>query len=178
MANEQKRQNIWTTKKLKYSSLTPARIIAYKSTCLKFTRFIATVVRCKHFEYCDITRADMRLLYNKSKRCKIKLKDRTKDQMIGRLIKRECNRTSSARPFLHILLRLLLRVRGGIYNARFRRSSVKMVEFKRRYRPRKHQKQQPNKGQLWPETDMVVQCILYKKLLAPFYFRLFRSFCQ
>lgn len=30
---------------------------------------------------------------------------------------------------------------------------------------------------MWPETDMLLQYILYKKLLAPFYFRLFWSFC-
>lgn len=73
----------------------------------------------------------MRLLYNKCERFKIKLKDCTKDQMIGRLIKCQCNRTSSARPILRMLVRLLIQVSGAIYTARFRRSSVKMAEFKR-----------------------------------------------
>lgn len=56
------------------------------------------------------------------------LKDRTKDEMIGRLIKRQCNWTSSARPILRILVRLLVRVRGGKYTARFRRKNGQTQE--------------------------------------------------
>lgn len=58
------------------------------------------------------------------------LKDRTKDEMIGRLIKRQCNWTSSARPILHILVhvQLLVRVREGKYTIRFRRKNSQIQE--------------------------------------------------
>lgn len=48
--------------------------------------------------------------------------------MIGRLIKRQCNMTSSARPILRILVIWLVRVRGGKYTARFRRKNGQIQE--------------------------------------------------
>lgn len=48
--------------------------------------------------------------------------------MIGRLIKRQCSMTSSACLILHILVRLLVRVRGGKYTARFRRKNGQIQE--------------------------------------------------
>lgn len=86
----------------------------------------------------------MPLLYNDCECCETMQKDRTKVQMIGRLNVRQCDWKSGARPINCFIVKMLVRVRGGIYNARFTRSSVDIAECKRWYRPRRDQKQEPN----------------------------------
>lgn len=85
----------------------------------------------------------MPLLYNDCECCKPMQKDRTKLQMIGRLNVRQCDWKSGARPIKCLIVKMLVRVRGGIYNACFTRSSVDIAECKRKYRPSRDQKQEP-----------------------------------
>lgn len=86
----------------------------------------------------------MRMLYNGSECCKMTRWDRTKDQMIKQLNMHQCIRTSSARPTMRIILRMLVQPkgRGHIYRL-FRRFLVDIIECKRRYHPRRWQKRQP-----------------------------------
>lgn len=115
----------------------------------------------------------MRTLYNGSECYKMTRWDRTKDQMIRRLNMHQCIRTSSARPNMRIILRMLVRPKGGYIYRLFRRILVDLIEWKRRYYPRRWQKWQPNikvdcgLKQIWLFS---LYCI--SKLLAPVLFLL------
>lgn len=104
--------------------------------------------------------------------------DRTKDQMTGRV-----NVRQSARPIMRFILRKFVRIRGVIhvYTACFQRSSVDKVECKRGYRPRilmtKYDKSNSQKqDQLWPKTDMLLQCKPYWRNICPRFLQLFIHF--
>lgn len=69
---------------------------------------------------------------------------------------------------MHFILQMLVQVRGDIYTARFRLSSV---DCKRRYQHHTAQENErsnnQNQSQLWPETDMLMPCIPYKRTICP-----------
>lgn len=51
----------------------------------------------------------------------------------------------------------------------FHSSSVGLAYCNRRYCPRRWKSNRQIQGQLWPETDMFIQCILYKWTILPWF---------
>lgn len=90
--------------------------------------------------------------------------------MIGQLKVRQCNRTCDAGPIMRFIVRMLVRVRGGIYtctcHARFRRFSIEIVE--KQIAPKKITKATPKikvKCDLKQISLFSVYCV--RELFAP-----------
>lgn len=58
--------------------------------------------------------------------------------MIRRLNVRQCDSMCGARAIMRSMVRMLVRVKEGIYTVHFRRSSVYIVECEKRCRPRRN----------------------------------------
>lgn len=118
---------------------------------------------------CNIPCFYMRLLYtyNISKCFKIMRQDRMKNQMIGQLNECQCDQTSGTCPVIHVhfIVGMLVRVRVGIYSARFRCSSVQQTKLIAR--EDNAQDDDKNKsqmqGQVLLEANMLLQYILYQE---------------
>lgn len=75
-------------------------------------------------------------------------------------------------------MRFTVRMKMGLYTARFRRSSVDIhvAERKRRYRPKDDKINSQNQGQMGPETNVLIQCTLYEGTIRPVLFSLILLF--